>query len=323
MAYEYTGGLPFTGYLPYKGTGAVNGEPVNRSNAGYKNKGGFISASDSNNTGLIATFGIVVSQLPSNDPAAFTIGCPAGYIPIGIIQADNGVLGNEPAKATYVFQDIPVDIGYEGTYRYQVMSATQTGALALPTLDYQLIFRATSAGIGAAAIGTVEAIPSSSQVPVGWQSFPGYIVESTTQNGVAIEFNFATNVNANTSNQFTITGVLTSAAAATAITIIPDSVVLGGRKVYVTNVLANVGGATAWATTATVVLQDSAAVAGVTYAVAGLTANATLGLTTANVTLAAPVSQNAGFTASKGLQIVGNANGTGSNLFVTVTGYIR
>ena len=323
MAYEYTGGLPFTGSLPFKGTGAVNGEPVNRSNAGYKNKGGFVSASDANNSGLIATFGIVVSQLPSNDPAAFTIGCPAGYIPVGVIQADNGILGNEPAKATSVFQDIPVDVGYEGTYRYQVMSATQTGASATPTFDYQLIFRATSAGIGAAPIGTVEAIPSTSQVPVGWQLFPGYIVESTTQNGVAIEFNFVTNPSANNNGQFTITGVLTSAAAATAVTLVPDSWVYGGKKVYVSNVTAKVNGGTLWATTATVVLQDSAAVAGVTYAVAGLTANAFLGLTTANVTVANPVALNTGFTASKGLVLVGNANGTGSDLYVTVTGYIR
>ena len=59
-----------------------------------------------------------------------------------------------------------------------------------------------------------------------------------------------------------------------------------------------------------------------TYAVAGMTANALLGLTSANVTVAPAISLGTGFTAAKGLQIVGNANGTGSDFVVTVVGYI-
>ena len=330
MAYEYTGGLPFTGYLPFKGTGAVNGEPVNRSNAGYKNMGGFISASDSNNTGLIATFGIVVSGIASNDAAAFTIGCPAGYTPRGIIQADNGVLGHEPAKATYVFQDIPVDIGCEGTYRFQTLSATQSNASATPTFDYQLIFRATSAGSGAAPIGTIEAIPAGQATPTGWLPLPGYIVESTSQNGVAIEFSFLTNTGGQSGTfnplpygvPFVKTVTITSAAAATAVPIIPDSAVPTGKKVYVTGFNGKVNGATVWATTATVAVQDTAAVAGITCAVAAMTANALLGLNTANVTVAAPVSTGVGFTAAKGISLKGDANGTGSDFIVTVTGFI-
>ena len=88
---------------------------------------------------------------------------------------------------------------------------------------------------------------------------------------------------------FRKTVTITSAAAATPVTILADASVPTGKKAYVTGVLGKVNGATVWATTATVVIQDSAAVAGVTYAVAGMTGNALLGLTTANVTVAAPL----------------------------------
>jgi len=123
---------------------------------------------------------------------------------------------------------------------------------------------------------------------------------------------------------FRRTVTITSAAAATAIPILTDAEVGTGKKVYINQAIGNVNGATLWATTATVAIQDTAGapVAGVTYAVAGMTANATLYLNTANVTVAAPVSQGAGFTAGKGISLKGNANGTGSNFIVTVTGYI-
>ena len=41
-----------------------------------------------------------------------------------------------------------------------------------------------------------------------------------------------------------------------------------------------------------------------------------------NVTLAEPIADGDGFTTAKGLDIVGNANGTGSDLIVTVFGCI-
>jgi len=330
MAYENTAGMPYTGNLAFKGSATVNGEPINRSNAGYKEIGGYIDANDSNNTGPVATFGVVVSSLPANDPTLFVIGCPAGYIPRGIIATDNAVLGNEPAKSGYMLQGIPVTIGYEGTFRYNGLVATQTNATVTPLIGYQAIFRATSAGTGATPIGAIEFIPDGQAIPTGWMSVPGYIAEFTSQNGVALEINFDTSISNEAGSllpygtPFVKTVTITSAAAATAIPIIPDSAVPAGKKVYVTQAIGNVNGATVWATTATVAIQDTAGspVAGVTYAVAGMTANATLYLNTANVTVAAPVSQGAGFTAAKGISLKGNANGTGSDFIVTVTGFI-
>ena len=59
-----------------------------------------------------------------------------------------------------------------------------------------------------------------------------------------------------------------------------------------------------------------------TAAVAGLTANAMIDEGDTNVTLAAPIADGAGFTTAKGLDIAGDANGTGSDLIVTVFGCI-
>ena len=122
-----------------------------------------------------------------------------------------------------------------------------------------------------------------------------------------------------------MTGQITSAAAATPVVLIPESVVGAGRKVYVTSFVSKVNGATLWATTANVKLQDTntSAVDFATVAVAALTANAVVHPATANVTLADAYALGTGGTAGKGLQLKGNANGTGSTYVVTVSGVIK
>jgi hypothetical protein len=71
-------------------------------------------------------------------------------------------------------------------------------------------------------------------------------------------------------------------------------------------------------------LQDTAntPVVGATAAVAGLTGNAMIDEGNSNVTLGKAIADGNGFTAGKGLDIAGNANGTGSDLIVTVFGCI-
>lgn len=124
---------------------------------------------------------------------------------------------------------------------------------------------------------------------------------------------------------FTATATITSAAAATAVTLIPDSAVPPGKKVYVTGFVGKVNGATLWATTASVKIQDSngTPVDYFTMLVAALTANAEVRPGTTNVTSEAAYNLGTGGTAAKGLRLKGNANGTGSSLVVTVTGYIK
>lgn len=123
---------------------------------------------------------------------------------------------------------------------------------------------------------------------------------------------------------FKKTATLTSAAAATPVHLLTDAEVGAGKKAYVSKIFFSVDGGVNWGTTATVTLQDTAAspVVGATVAVAGLVANAMIDEGNTNVTLAAPVADGAGFTTAKGLDIAGNANGTGSNLIVTVFGCI-
>lgn len=122
---------------------------------------------------------------------------------------------------------------------------------------------------------------------------------------------------------FCETVTITSAAAATAVTILSDARVGPGRKVYLTGFLSKVHGSTVWATTATVTVQDSSAVAFITVAVAAMTANAVIGNLTANVTLGDAYVLGSGGTAGKGLQVVGDANGTGSDYVLTVHGVIK
>ena len=116
--------------------------------------------------------------------------------------------------------------------------------------------------------------------------------------------------------------VLTSAAAATPVPLLTDVEVGSGKKAYVSKIYFSVNGATKWATTANVTLQDTAGVVGATVAVAGLIANAMIDEGDTNVTLAAPIADGAGFTTAKGLDITGDANGTGSDLIVTVFCFI-
>jgi hypothetical protein len=119
---------------------------------------------------------------------------------------------------------------------------------------------------------------------------------------------------------FKATATLTSAAGATEVVLLADAKVGAGKKVYLHSIFASVDGATEWATATKVQVKDSADVVGAEFAVSGLTANASL--TIDDATLKEPISKGAGFTAAKGLEIVADANGTGSNLIVTVFGYI-
>lgn len=122
---------------------------------------------------------------------------------------------------------------------------------------------------------------------------------------------------------FVRTATITSAAAATAVSLIADAEVPEGYVPFVVDFNARVNGATLWATTANVKIQDTSAVDFVTMAVAALTGNARVYKSTANVTVENAMSLGTGGTAAKGLQLKGDANGTGSDLVVTVIGFYK
>jgi hypothetical protein len=121
------------------------------------------------------------------------------------------------------------------------------------------------------------------------------------------------------------TATITSAACATPVNILATADVPTGKKVYLQGFIAKVDGATAWGTTATVKIQDNngTPVDFVTMAVSALTGNTVVTTGTANITAEDAFSEGTGGTATKGLQLKGNANGTGSDLKVTVWGVIK
>ena len=119
---------------------------------------------------------------------------------------------------------------------------------------------------------------------------------------------------------FMATATLESNAADVAVELLEDAAVPTGKKVYIHQIIATVDGATEWGTVTKVTVQDSSAVGGAEFAVADLEANAVL--TLGDATLLAPIAKHAGFTAKKGIEVVADKAGTGSDLIVTVYGYI-
>lgn len=121
------------------------------------------------------------------------------------------------------------------------------------------------------------------------------------------------------------TATITSAAAVTPVSLLADADVPAGKKVYLQGFIARVNGATVWATTANVKIQDTngTPVDFVTMAVAALTANARVVPGTADTVLESAYASGSGGTAAKGLRLKGDANGTGSDLIVTAWGVIK
>lgn len=124
---------------------------------------------------------------------------------------------------------------------------------------------------------------------------------------------------------FSRTCSLTSAAAATPVTCLADGDVPAGKSAYLLGWHAKVNGATAWATTATVSIKDTSglAVPFVVMAVAALTGNAFVHDGSGSVTKSDAYALNLGSTATRGLVVVGDANGTGSTLVLTVFGVVK
>ncbi len=120
------------------------------------------------------------------------------------------------------------------------------------------------------------------------------------------------------------TGTLTSAAAATPVTLISDAKVGAGRKIAYMTLQYYVNGATNWATTTYIAFQDTAG-SPVEYSRIVVGSNATNGLAFGSIgqTPTAVQVAGAGFTGltgltqGKGLVMKGDQVGTGSNLIVS------
>ncbi len=122
---------------------------------------------------------------------------------------------------------------------------------------------------------------------------------------------------------FTRTCTITSAAAATPVTCLSDGSV-GTKTAYLMGWRAVVNGATAWGTTTSCSIKDSSglAVPFIEVPVSLLGGNAYV-VDSASVNHSAAYSLNVGSTPSRGLVLVCDADGTGSDLVVTMYGSVK
>lgn len=122
---------------------------------------------------------------------------------------------------------------------------------------------------------------------------------------------------------FIARATISSAAATTPVNVIVDGLVPTGKKIYLASFTAKVNGGVLWAVTSNVKLRDTNGTPTdfITFNVAALTANAVLVPGTGNVVLNDAFALGTGGTTNKGLVLVGDANGTGSDLVVSISGY--
>lgn len=119
-----------------------------------------------------------------------------------------------------------------------------------------------------------------------------------------------------------VTGM--SAGVSSSASLIDDEEVGVGRAVFVSNMIATVDGATAWADAATLTVEDTDGNDFLAIARAALTGNAVVFPSSANVTRGNAFKLGTGGTEGKGLRLVTDANEeTGSDVVVTVSGMIK
>lgn len=121
------------------------------------------------------------------------------------------------------------------------------------------------------------------------------------------------------------TVTITSAAVETAVDIFTDDEIGAGYKFHPLGYIAKVDGATDWATTTEVKVQDTngTPVVLVTLDASTLDGNEVHGPWSDSATLGDAFTEGTGATAGKGVRIVGDANGTGSDLKFTLWGIVK
>lgn len=161
---------------------------------------------------------------------------------------------------------------------------------------------------------------------------------TSLQTGFAVEHD--TDTGKHTRAYFHKTVQLTSAAATTAVNIIPDTDVTDDRKLYVVGFIVYNSDVTAWTggSFTNISIQDTSGVVFVRVKTNGLQGGdyitiasninavddgSLAGTSNLNYTNVAPLLKGEGGTANKGLQVVANALPTaGSTLYVTAWGFI-
>lgn len=116
---------------------------------------------------------------------------------------------------------------------------------------------------------------------------------------------------------------LSSAAAQTPVVCLSDADVGAGKVAYLTHWRVKVNGATPWVGPTGAVIKDTAGNAFVTIPVGELLGNAFIDDAGATVVLANPYALGTGTASGKGIQVVADMSGAGSDLVLTIGGTIR
>ena len=163
----------------------MNGVPVinEGSTRGIQTKGGIISLN--NIAAAIAYFGAIVTVNPAGDDDAFYVGDPAAYVVIGPLLNEQGVRENDPAKPTYIMNELPATAVTRGRLWYSSWDVTFAGAIT-PVVGCRVIFRAVTAAANYA--GWIGFLAAAGGVPGTHQQLQAAVINYNTALGADIDF---------------------------------------------------------------------------------------------------------------------------------------
>ncbi len=156
------------------GSVVANGVPavMEGSNRLLQTKGGIISAGASQSTSGSAVFGAIMSILASGtaaDDAAFYVGYPSGsgFMIIGALLNEQGVMENDPAKPNFLFNEEPATVVVKGRLRYSSYGSSASGAIA-PIPGCRVVFQDTT--------GILNFLPAGTSVPAGYHQLQAAVI---------------------------------------------------------------------------------------------------------------------------------------------------
>lgn len=186
-----------------------------------------------------------------------------------------------------------------------------------------ILLMPTPASAATTDVPVETSVDGGTQTFTGAKTFSGAVTAASLTTGGVAAAGSVTIAGAPTNAVFHRKCTLTSAAAATPVNCLADVDVPDGQSAYLMGFHAKVNGGVLWAVTATCVIEDTSGNDFVTLPVAVLAANAFIDPGTALVVAEARYALSTGSADSKGLQISCDANGTGSDLVVTLYGVIK
>jgi hypothetical protein len=171
----------------FAGAVLMNGVPVvnEGSQRMIQTMGGIISL---NNTNGAAYFGCVLSVNPAGDQRAFYVGNPAGaYTVVGVLLNEQGIRMNDPAKPTYIMNELPATAVTRGRLWYSSWDTTFAGALTLPAPGCRVVYRIATGG-GALYAGQIGFMLAAAAVPGTHLQLQAAVLSYSASLGADIDF---------------------------------------------------------------------------------------------------------------------------------------